>query len=46
MTMIDPAMGWFKIIKIPMCDLDEVTVGNYEYIYISSSRVNQLFNNT
>ena len=46
MTMIGPAKGWFEIVKIPMFDLKEVTVGNDEYIYKSSDRVSQLFNNT
>ena len=30
MTMIDPAMGLFEIIKVPTYELDEVTGGNYE----------------
>ena len=30
MTMIDPATGWFKIVKIPMFDFGEVTAVNYE----------------
>ena len=46
MTMIDPATGWFDIVQIPTFNLDEVTAGNDEYIYKSSDRVNQLFNNT
>ena len=46
MTIIDPAKGWFEISKIPMFDLEEVTIGNYEYIDKSHSRVGQLFNNT
>ena len=29
MNMIDPATGWFKIVKIPTFDLEEVTIGNY-----------------
>ena len=32
MTMIDPATGWFKIFEIPTLDLEEVTLGNDEYI--------------
>ena len=46
MAMIDPVTGWFEILKIMTFDLDEVTAGNDEYIYKSSARVNQLFNNT
>ena len=46
MKIIDPATGWFEIVKIPMFDLDEVALGNDEYIDKSSSRVSQLFNNT
>ena len=46
MTMIDPATGWFKIVKIPMFELEEVTIGNDEYIDKPSSRVRQFFNNT
>ena len=30
MTMINPATGWFNIVKIPTFDLDEVTEGNDE----------------
>ena len=30
--MIDPATGWFDIVKIPTVDLKEVTRGNDEYI--------------
>ena len=30
MTMIDPATVWFKVIKIPTFNLDEVTASNNE----------------
>ena len=46
MKMIYPATGWFKIVEIPMYDLDDVTGSNYEYIDKSSDRVCHLFNNT
>ena len=46
MTMIDPSTGWFKIFEIPKFDLEEVTLGNDEYIDKSYDRVSQLFNNT
>ena len=46
MTMIDPATGWFKIVKIPMFRINEITVANNEYLDKSSYRVRQLFNNT
>ena len=46
MTMINPATGWFEIIKVPILDLDEFTAGNDEYIYKPSNRGIQLFNNT
>ena len=46
MTMIDPDTGWFEIVKIPTFDLEEVELVNDEYIYKSSSRVSQIFNNT
>ena len=42
MTIIGPATGWFKIVKIPMFDLEEVTIGNDEYIDKSSAGVSQL----
>ena len=45
-TMINPATGWFNIVKIPKFDLEEVTIRNDEYIYKSSTRVSQLFTNT
>ena len=32
MMMIDLATGWFKIVQIPTFDLEEVTIGNDEYI--------------
>ena len=43
--MINPAMGWFKIIKLPKYELNEVTGGNNEYIDKPYARVSQLFNN-
>ena len=46
MMMIDPATGWFYIVKIPTFDLDKVTEGNNEHIEKSSARVSHLFNNT
>ena len=46
MTTIDLATGWFEIAEIPMFDLEEVTIGNDEYIDKSSARVSQFFNNT
>ena len=46
MTMINPATGWFKIIEIPKFGLDEVAVGNDEYIDKSPVRVVNLVNNT
>ena len=30
MTMIDPATGWFKMVKFPIFGLDEVAAGNDE----------------
>ena len=33
MTIIDPDTGWSEIVEIPMFDLEEVTIGNNEYIY-------------
>ena len=32
MEMIDPATGWFEIVKIPTFDLKEVIIGNDEYM--------------
>ena len=32
-TMIVPEMGWLKIVKIPIHELDEVMGDNDEYIY-------------
>ena len=46
MTIIDPAIGWFEIFKVPMFDIFEVTGGNDEYIDNLSYRVSHLFNNT
>ena len=46
MMMIELAIGWFKIVKIPKFGLEEVALGNGEHIYKSSDRVSQLFNNT
>ena len=45
MTMIEPALEWFDIVEIPAFYLEEVALGNYEYIDKSSSRVTQMFNN-
>ena len=46
MAMIDPATGWFEIFEVRTFDLDELTVGNDEYIDNSSARGIQLFDNT
>ena len=46
MMMIDSATGWFEIVNIPMFDIDDLTLVNYEYIDKSSTRVSNLFNNT
>ena len=46
MEMIDPASGWFAIVSIPTFYLEEVRIGNDEYIDKSSARFSQLFNNT
>ena len=32
MTMINPATGWFEIVKAPCFDLAELARGNHEYI--------------
>ena len=44
--MIDPSMGWFEIAKFSTYVLDEVMIGNYEYIDKSSARVSQLVSKT
>ena len=46
MKMIDPATAWFEIVEVPTFDFNEVTGGNDENIYKSSSKVIQFFNNT
>ena len=46
MTMINLATGWLEIVNIPTFGLEEVALGNDEYIYKSSTRVIHLFNNT
>ena len=46
MKMIDPATGWFKIVKIATFDLKEVALGNDKHIDKSSASVSRLFNNT
>ena len=45
MTTTDLATGWFEILDISTFELDEVMVGNDEYIDKSSARVSQMFNN-
>ena len=44
--MIDPDIGWFEILEIPMFNLNEVALVNDAYIDKSFVRVSQLFNNT
>ena len=46
MTMTDPALGWFRIIKVPTYDLNDFTGGNDKHVENSSVRVSQFFNNT
>ena len=43
--MIDPATGCFDIVEIPTFDLEEVALGNDEYIDKPYTRVRQMFNN-
>ena len=45
-TIIGPATGWFKIVKVPWFDLDEVARGNNEYVDKLSARVIHMFNKT
>ena len=42
MMMIDPSTGWFGIVEIPMFDLEEVSLGNDEYMDKLSARVSQM----
>ena len=42
--MINPARSWFKIVKVLTFNLDDVTVGNHEYIDKSYARIRQLLN--
>ena len=44
MKMIDPATGWFEIVKVPSFNLEEVSKVNIEYINKLYSRVSQMFN--
>ena len=46
MTIIDPATGWFKITEIKTFDLEEVALGNDEYIDKSSTIIIHMFKNT
>ena len=46
MKIIDLGTGWFGFVEILTFDLEEVALGNDEYIDNSSARVIQLFNNT
>jgi len=45
MTFIDLATGWFEIAEVPTHDLEEVKIGNKEYIDKTSARISQLFYN-
>ena len=44
--MIGLSTGWFEIVDIPIFDLEDITLGNDEYIDKSYARVIQMFNNT
>ena len=46
MTFIDPSTGWFEIAQVPYFDIDNVKIGDTEYIDKTSARISQLFNNT
>ena len=46
MNMIEPATGWFEIIKMPTYDPNDITEGNYYYMDKSSARFRQLFEST
>ena len=45
-AMIDPATGWFKIIKVPWFDINEAARGNIEHVDKLPARVSHLFNKT
>ena len=42
--IIDPIIGWFEIIEIPMFDLDEAMASNDAYIDKSYVQLSQFFN--
>ena len=44
MTMVDPAMGWFKIKEVPYYSIEDVINNKDNYIDKSSARISQLFN--
>ena len=44
MKIIDPTTGWFKIVKVPCFDLDELERWNSEYVDKYSARVIQVSN--
>ena len=46
MTFIDPSTGWFEIAQVPYFDMENVKIGDTEYIDKTSARISQLFNNT
>ena len=44
MTFLDPATGWFKIVQVPLFDIEDVKNGNKEVIVKTSARISQFFN--
>ena len=46
MTFINPCTGWFEIAQVPYLDIEEIKIGNKEYIDKTSARISQLLNNT
>ena len=46
MTFIDPSTGWFEIVQVPYFDMDNVNIGDQQYIDKTAARISKLFNNT
>ena len=44
MMVLGPTMGWLKIVQVLCFNFDGVSDENKEYIYKSSFRASQLFN--
>ena len=46
MTLVNPATGWFEIVEVPYCNINDITNNEQDNIDKSSARISRLFDQT